>query len=143
MRTPMILTLLVVFALVTAATDGKREKELHVTSLDIKFNKTDAIFTVYYDFDKFSETFLLLLGTKALEPKVRSIFPDFEYDVIKIYHNKAILRVKNISVLNKGYYLHSSHKFSETIETVYVSDPSSTRIGEYHNINSTPNYFYR
>lgn len=143
MRTPMILTLLVVFALVTVITDGKREKELHVTSLDIKFNKTDAIFTVYYDFDKFSETFLLLLGTKALEPKVRSIFPDFEYDVIKIDHNKAILRVKNISVLNKGYYLHSSHKFSNTIETIYVSDPSSTRIGEYHNINSTPNYFYR
>ena len=143
MRTPIILTFLVVFALVTVITDGKREKELHVTSLDIKFNKTDAIFTVYYDFDKFSETFLLLLGTKALEPKVRSIFPDFEYDVIKIDHNKAILRVKNISVLDKGYYLHSSHKFSETIETVYVSDPSSTRIGEYHNINSTPNYFYR
>lgn len=139
----MILTLLVVFALVTVITDGKREKELHITSLDIKFDKTDAIFTVNYDFDKFSKTFLLLLGTKALEPKVRSTFPDFEYDVIKIDHNKAVLRVKNISVLNKGYYLHNSHKFSETIETVYVSDPSSTRIGEYHNINSTPNYFYR
>lgn len=143
MRTPIILTLLVVFALVTVATDGKREKELHITSLDIKFDKTDAIFTVNYDFDKFSKTFLLLLGTKALEPKVRSVFPDFEYDVIKIDQNKAILRVKNISVLDKGYYLHNSHKFSETIETVYVSDPSSTRIGEYHNINSTPNYFYR
>lgn len=143
MRTSAILILLIIFALVTVITDGKREKELRITSLEINFNKTDAIFTVNYDFDKFSKTFFLLLGTKAIEPKVRSIFPDFEYDIIKIDHNKAILRVKNISVLNEGYYLHSSHKFSETIDTVYISAPSSTRIGEYHNINSTPNYFYR
>lgn len=143
MRRSIILIFLIIFALVTVTTDGKREKELHITSLEINFNKTDAIFTVNYDFDKFSKTFLLLLGTKAIEPKVRSIFPDFEYDVIKIDHDKAILRVKNISVLDKGYYLHNSRKFSETIDTVYVSDPSNTRIGEYHNINSTPNYFYR
>lgn len=143
MRKSVILIFLIIFALLTVTTDGKREKELHITSLEINFNKTDAIFTINYDFDKFSKTFFLLLGTKAIEPKVRSIFPDFEYDVIKIDQNKAILRVKNISVLNRGYYLHSSHKFSDTIGTVYISAPSSTRIGEYHNIDSTPNYFYR
>ncbi len=143
MKIPVILGLLIIFALVTAITDGKREKELRVTSLEIKFDKTDATFTVYYDFNKFSKTFLLLFGTKTLEPKIRSIFPDFEYEVVKIDQNKAVLIVKNISVLDKGYYLHNSRKFSETIDTVYVSDPSNTRIGEYHNINSTPNYFYR
>lgn len=143
MRKSVILIFLIIFALLTVTTDGKREKELHITSLEINFNKTDAIFTINYDFDKFSKTFFLLLGTKAIEPKVRSIFPGFEYDVIKIDQNKAILRVKNISVLNRGYYLHSSHKFSDTIDTVYISAPSSTRIGEYHNIDSTPNYFYR
>lgn len=143
MKTSVILILLIIFTSVTIITDGKRDKDLHITSLEIKFNKTDAIFTVNYDFDKFSETFLLLFGTKILEPKVRSAFQNFEYDIIKIDQNKAILRVKNVSRLNKDYYLHDSHKFRHTIETVYISDPSSTIIREYHNVNSTSNYFYR
>lgn len=142
MKIPVILGLLIIFAIVTVVTDGKREKELHITSLEIKFNKTDAIFTIHYDFDKFSKTFFLLLGTKTLEPKIKSLFPDLEYDVIKIDQNKAIIRVKNISRLDKDYYLHDSHKFSDIIDTVYISDTSSTIIREYHNINSTPNYFY-
>lgn len=142
MRASVILILLIIFTSVITATDGKIDKRLHITSLDIKFDKTDAIFTVNYNFDKFSETFFLILGTKTLEPKIRSIFPNFEYDVIKIDQNKAVLRVKNISVLNKDYYLHTSRKFGDTIDTVYISDPSNTRIREYYSINSTPNYFY-
>jgi len=143
MKTPVILILLMVFTSMTIITDGKRDKDLRITSLDIKFNKTDAIFTVNYDFDKFSETFLMLFGAKTIESKIRHPFQNFEYDIIKIDHNRAILRVKNISVLNKGYYLHNSREFGDTIDTVYVSDPSTTRIREYHNINSTPNYFYK
>ena len=142
MKTSVILTLLIVFTSVTIVTDGKIDKQLHITSLEIKFDKTDAIFTVNYDFDKFSETFLLLFGTKTIEQKVRSPFQNFDYEIIKIDQNKAILRVKNISRLDKDYYLHDSHKFSDTIGTVYISDPSSTIIREYHNVNSTPNYFY-
>ncbi len=121
---------------------GKRDKDLHITSLEIKFDKTDATFTVNYDFDKFSETFFLLFGTNTLEPKIKSTFSNFDYDVIRIDQNKAILRVKNISRLDKDYYLHDSHKLTETIDTVYISYPSDTRIREYHNINSTPNFFY-
>lgn len=142
MKISVILIFLIIFASVAIATDGKREKELHITSLEIEFDKTDAIFTVNYGFDKFSEAFLLFFGTNALEPKVRYIFPNFDYDVIKIDQDKAILRVKNISVLNKDYYLHNSRKFNDTIDIVYISSPSETRIREYHNINATPNYFY-
>jgi hypothetical protein len=143
MKISIILIFLIIFALVTVLSDGKREKDLQITSLEIKFDKTDAIFTVNYNFDKFSETFLLLFGTKPIEPKVRSAFQNFEYEIIKMDQNRAILRVKNISVLNKGYYLHNSRMFNDTIGTVYISDPSNTRIREYSNINSTPNYFYR
>ena len=143
MKISIILILLIIFALVTVITDGKRDKELHITSLEIKFDKTDAIFTIYYDFDKFSKTYLLLFGTKTLEPRVRSVLPNFEYEIIKIDPEKTILKVKNISRLNKGYYLHNSQKFGGTIDIVYISDSSANRIREYFNINATPNYFYR
>lgn len=142
MRKSIILTLLIIFISVTLVTDGKRDRDLHITSLDIKFDKTDAIFTVNYDFDTFSETFLLLFGTKPLEPRIKSLFSDFEYDIIRIDLNKAILRVKNISRLSKDYYLHDSRSFNETIDTVYISDTYNTVIREYHNVNATPNFFY-
>ncbi len=144
MRIPIIITLLIIFAFVTVLSDGKREKELHITSLEIKFDKTDAIFTVNYQFDRFSKTYLLLLGTKTLEPKVISIIPDgLDYTITKISPERATIIVKNISVLDKGYYLHYSRKFRYSIDTVYISDPSNPKIKEFNNINSTPNYFYR
>ena len=142
MKTTLILVLLIVLMPLTAITDG-REKELHITSLTIQFNKTDAIFTVNYDFDKLSRIYLLMLGSKSLEPKVKSVFQNFDYEVIKIDQDKAILRVKNISRLNKGYYLHDSQKFGETIDTVYISDSSNPKTREYYNMNATPNYFYK
>lgn len=142
MKIPVILALLIVFAFVTVTTEGRQGRELYITSLSIQFNKTDAIFTVYYDFDTFSKTYLLLFGTATLEPRIRSIFPNFEYEIIKLDTGKAILKVNNISRLDKGFYLHNSQKFGENIDIVYISDPSTTKIREYLNINSTPDYFY-
>lgn len=146
MKISIIIIFLIIFSLMAILSDGRdgrQGRELHITSLSIKFDKTDAVFTVNYDFDTFSEAYILLFGAKIIEPKVRSIFQDFEYEIIKIDPGKAILRVRNISVLNKGYYLHNSRRFGETVDTVYISDISDPRIKEYYNINSTPNYFYR
>lgn len=138
----LIMTSLIIFILITAVTDGKRDKDLHITSLTIQFDKTDAIFTINYDFDKFSKTYLLVFGSKSIQPKIKSIFRNFDYKIIKIDQDKAILRVKNISRLDKGYYLHDSRNFGDVIGTVYISDSSSIEIKEYYNMNSTPNYFY-
>jgi len=139
----LILTFLIVFILATALTDGRRERQLHITSLTIQFDKTDAIFTANFDFNKLSKTYLLVFGSKSLEPKVKSIFSNFDYEIIKIDQNKAILRVKNISRLEKGYYLHDSHKFGETIDIVYIYSSESSSPKEYFNISSTPYFFYR
>ena len=124
-------------------TDGREKKQLPITSLEIKFDNTDAIFIVNYNFDKLSKIYLLTLGSKTLEPKIKSAFQDFDYDIVKIDADKAILKVKNISRLDNGYYLHDPHKFSDTIDIVYISDASSTKTRTYFNINSTPYYFYR
>ena len=140
-----ILALFLVFSVLifaTTFTDGKRGKELDISSLDIQFDKTDATFTVNYNFDMISKTYFLIFGGKTIEEKIRPVFPNFDYEIMKIDQDKAILRVKNISRLEKDYYLHNSQRLGETIGTVYISERSSTRIREYHNINSTPDYFY-
>jgi len=144
MKLLYILTFLAIFAFVAVITDGRQEgRNLHITSLSIQFDKTDATFVINYDFGSLPTMYLLIFGSKTIEPEIRSIFSNFDYDVIKIDQERAIIRVKNMSVLNRGYYLHDSRSIGQTIATVYVSDPSSTGTKEYYNVNSTPNYFYR
>lgn len=135
----IIIFVLTIFSVVV--TDGREKRQLPITSLNIQFDKTDAIFTVNYNFDKISKMYFLVYGSKSLEPKIRSIFSDFDYDVIKIDEDKAILKVKNISRLDNGYYLHDSREFGDTIDIVYISDSYSNKT--YFKINSTPYYFYR
>lgn len=139
-----ILVILMFLALITGINmgDGKGDRQLYITSLIIQFDKTDATFTVNYDFGKLPNLYLIMFGSKSIVPKIETIFSDFDFDIIKIDNNKAVLNVKNISRLNKGFYLHDSHKFGDIIDTVYISD-SSNNVKEYHNINSTPYYFYR
>ncbi len=140
----LVLVLFTILLLTAILTDGKTERQsLHITSLTIKFDRTDATFTVNYDFGGLPKLYILLLGSKSLEPKIKSVFSNFDYEVIKMDENKAILRVTNISRLDKGYYLHDSRKFGEVINTVYIYTPDSPRAKEYSNLNSTPPFFYR
>jgi len=134
----IIIFVLTIFSV--AVTDGREKRQLPITSLNIQFDKTDAIFTVNFNFDKISKMYFLVYGSKSLEPEIRSIFSNFDYDIIKIDDKKAILKVKNVSRLDNGYYLHDSHKFGETIDIVYISDSYGTNT--YFKINSTPYYFY-
>lgn len=142
-RSILILAFLIVFTFVTINTDARRDKQSHITSLTIQFDRTDAVFILNYDFDKLSKMYLIMLGTKSLESKVKYMFSSFDYEIIKIDQDKAILKVKNISRFDDGYYLHDPHKFGETIGTVYIYSSDSFRPREYFNINSTPYYFYR
>jgi hypothetical protein len=140
----LILVLFTVLLLTAILSDGKQERQtLHISSLTINFDKTDAAFTVNYNIDNLPKLYILLLGSKSLEPKIKSMFSNFNYEIVKMDQDKAILSVKNVSRLDKGYYLHDSRKFGETIDTVYIYTKDSPRATEYSMINSTPPFFYR
>lgn len=136
--------LILVLASITPFSNGTPERRsLEITSLTIDFKKTDAIFTVNYDLGGLPKLFILLMGSKSLEPKIESVFSEFDYEIIKMDQEKAVLRVRNVSWLDKGYYFHDSIKFGEYIKTVYVYTTGSTRPREYSHINSTQPTFYR
>ncbi len=140
-----IFFLFIILNLITPITiiDGRIEKGLQITLLTIKFDKSDAIFTVNYHFDQLSKFYLLMFGSKSIEPKVKSLFSNFNYEIIKIDQDEAILKVKNISRQDNGYYLHESKKFGATIDKVYIYSPDSVQPREYDNLNSTPYFFYK
>ncbi len=122
---------------------GDQGRPLDITSLAINFNKTDAIFTVNYDLGSVPRMYVLLFGSKSIEPKVQAVFSNFDYEMIKMDQDKAILMVKNVSRLEKGFYLHDSRKLGENVDTLIINTPDSLQTREYSNMNSTPNTFYR
>lgn len=122
---------------------GTERRYPDITEVTINFEKTDAIFTVQYELGTLPKVYVLLFGSKSIEPRIKAVFAGFQYEVIRIDENGAILKMKNISRLEKSYYLHDSMKFGENLRTVYIITPDSSRPKEYSNINATPNIFYR
>ena len=104
---------------------------------------TDAVFMVNYDLGKIPKMYILLFGSKSIEPRIKAVFSNFDYEIVKMDQDKAILRVKNVSRLEKGFYLHDYRKLGASINTIIVYTPDSPRTREYSNLNSTPNTFYR
>jgi hypothetical protein len=146
MKSALIVTVLLILVLasLTPFSNGTPDRRsLEITSLTIDFIKTDAIFTVNYDLGGLPKMFILLMGSKSLEPKIESVFLEFDYEIIKMDQEKAVLSVKNVSWLDKGYYFHDSIKFGEYIDTVYVYTTGSPRPREYSHINTTQPTFYR
>lgn len=129
MKSALIVTvlLIIIFASVTTFSVGASEKRsFDITSITINFDKTDAIFTVQYDISGLPKMFILFLGSKSIEPKIKTVFMRFDYDIIKMDADKAVLRVRNISRPEKEYYLHDSVRFGESIKTVlYIYTPDS------------------
>jgi hypothetical protein len=127
----------------TGETAGGRP--IDITSLIIKFDKTDAQFTINYDIGTIPRMYILLLGGKSIAPRINDVFSNFDYTVIKMDQEKTILHVKNVSRYEKNldYYLHDSVKFGATIKTMTIYIPGDSRPAEYIGLNATPSKFYR
>ena len=80
-------------------TDQFREgKYIHLDSMEIAFNKTDADVSIEYHLNPFAQTYIFLFGSKNLEPKIKEIFSDFgNVEIQKIGRNSASIQVKNVS----------------------------------------------
>ncbi len=141
-RVILILSIMVMVSLFPLS-QGDQGRPFDITSLSINFYKTDAVFTVNYDLGAMPRMYILLLGSKSIEPRIKAVFSNFDYEIIKMDQDKAILRVKNVSRPEKGFYLHDSRKLGESVNTMLINTPDSPQTREYSNMNSTPNTFYR
>jgi len=143
-----ILILIAIFVIAsffttTGGTPGNRS--LDITSLIVTFDKTDAQFTVNYDIGTLPKMYIMLLGGKSLESRIKDVFSNFDYTIIKMDQEKTILHVKNISRYEKNlnYYLHDSIMFGVTINNMIIYSPGDPRPSEYIGLNATPSKFYR
>lgn len=138
-----LLVLFMVLVLMLPLSGGNPSRTFDIDSLVINFDKTDATFTVNYDLGKIPKLYILLLGSKSIEPKIKSIFSDFDYEILKMDQSTTVLRVKNVSRLEKDFYLHDSRNLGARIKTIIIYTPDTTRSKEFSSLNSTPPIFYR
>lgn len=138
-----ILILFMVLVSMLPLSEGNQSRPFDITSLVINFDKKDAVFTVNYDLGRIPRMYILMFGSKSIEPRIKAVFSNFDYEIIKMDQDKAILRVNNVSRLEKGFYLHDSRRLGASINAIIVYTPDSPRTSEYSNLNSTPNTFYR
>lgn len=136
----VIILILVSFLPLSVGAQGTRV--LEISSLTIKFQKTDAEFTVNYNIGMIPKMYILLMGGKSIEPNMKELFSNFDYEIVKMDQDKAILHVKNISRFEKGYYLHDSIGFGARINTMTIYIPGDPHPAQYFGLNATKNTFY-
>lgn len=133
-KSVLILFMVLLFASILQLSDGTTaSRPFEITSLAVNFDKADAVFTVNYDLGKIPKMYILLFGSKSIEPRIKAVFPDFDYEILKMDQDNTILRVKNVSRLEKGFYLHDSRRLGASINTIVVYTPDSPRPTEYSN----------
>lgn len=142
---PIFLIILIIVSTVPSTEGASGSRLVSITSLTIKFYGTDAEFTINYDLGTMPKMYILLMGGKSIEPRIKEVFSNFDYTIIKMDHQKTILHVKNISRFekNSNYYLHDSVKLGATMNRMVIYIPGEERPSEYFGLNATKNTFYR
>lgn len=119
----------------------RQGKYIHVDSIEIDFDRTDANVNVQYHLSPFAEVYMFLFGSKNLEPKIREIFANFtEVKILQIGRNSAFLQITNISREKDKNYLHDSREFGVSTDNLILVSPQGTK--RLENQNSTVYFFY-
>ena len=142
---PVIFFILLLSSFLPLSGGNQGARTFEISSLTIKFDKTDAEFTVNYNLGTIPKMYILLMGGKNIEPRISDLFSNFDYEIVKMDQEKTILHVRNISRFdrNLNYYLHDSVKFGDKIKIMIIYIPGDERPIDYYGLNATPNKFYR
>lgn len=117
-------------------------KYIHIDSMVIEFNNTDADVQIKYHLSPFAQVYMFMFGSKHLEPKIEDIFFDFEnIEVRRIGRSSALIHVNDISRQNDEYYLHDSRELGMQPDILTLVYPDGTRQNIEH-AKATQDIFY-
>ncbi|MFQ6062216.1 MAG: hypothetical protein ACE5J9_03445 [Methanosarcinales archaeon] len=123
-----------------------QNQHLKVTKITMEFHRTDAKFIIEYDLDFLTKLYILILGSKDLDPILKEIFFNYlnykDIEIKKIYQEYAIVLAKNVTKYNEGWYLHDAHKFNTAIDQLIIKYPDGSS-EVLRNTNRTKNLFYK
>jgi hypothetical protein len=117
-------------------------KYIHIDSITILLDKTDANVYFEYNLTPFAEAYMFFFGSKNLEPKIKEIFANFtEVKIQYIGRDSASIQIMNYSRKKDQYYLHDSRNFGVSADTLTLVYPDGTEKIIKRTV-STPNTFF-
>lgn len=117
-------------------------KYIHIDSMVIEFDKTDADVQIKYRLSPFAQVYMFMFGSKHLEPKIEEIFFDFEnIEIQRIGINSALIHVKDISRQRDENYLHDSRELGMQPDVLTLVYPNGKRQNIEH-AKKTSDVFY-
>lgn len=141
----LIISAALMAARVSPGIDNEQFREgkyIHIDTMEIQFNKTDAKANVKYHLSPFAEMYIFLFGSKHMEPKLKEIFFEFpDVSVQKIERASATIEIKNVARKSDEFYLHDSCKLGVQPDLLTIVYPDGTR-RNYEDAKATPNTFY-
>ena len=115
---------------------------IDIKEVTIEFNDNDAEASISYDLDLFAQMYVLILGSRNLEPTFNEIFDEFgDFKISEIGKDHAVLMLNNVSRQSGDYYLHDSRNLGTKVDRLILIYPEGTS-KMLENTNSTPNTFY-
>jgi len=141
--TGLILTLII---LASGQASAEPPRYLHVTTVTMELNGTNATFTVDYELDIVAKFYVLFLGSGSIEPVIQELFINFDdVKVISTMENHALVTAANVSYQDpaqqNNYYFHDSHQLGTTVDTLILVFPKGTR-RTLLDVSATPNIFF-
>jgi len=119
---------------------------LHVRSVTMALDGPDATFNIEFELNMIAKMYVLLLGTKSMEPAIYDIFNDFDnIQVLSVMEDNAVVKVMNVSYQDPeqvgNIYFHDSHNLGTTVDTFIIVFPSGVE-RTFSDVSTTPNTFF-
>ena len=132
--------------LTACAAGAEPPRYMQVKSITMELEGPDATFNIEYELDIIAKMYVLLMGTKGIEPAMYNLFNDFDsIQVLNVREDSAMVKVRNVSYRDPeqggNVYFHDSHNLGIPVDTFILVFPSGAeRI--FYNVSSTPNTFF-
>lgn len=134
--------LLLIMMPIVSATDTQRSNYIHIESVIMTFEGSNMNVTVKYKLDLFAKFYILLFGTKSIEPKLEGIFAEFENVEIKnVSQDSAEIVAVDVLIQEGETYHIRQHKLGQEVDKLLITFPDNHTI-TFDDINTLPSITY-
>ncbi len=127
---------------IVSATDTQRSNYIHIESVTMTFEGSDMNVTVTYKLDLFAKLYMLLFGTRVVEPKLEGIFAEFEnVEIRNVSQDSAEIFAVDVLIQDGGAYHIRPHKLGQEVDRLLIVFPGNHSI-TFDDVNTVPSITY-
>lgn len=136
------MVLLLITMPMVSAVEAHKSNYIHIEKMTMTFEESDVKVTVKYKLDLFAKLYMLLFGSKVIEPKLEGIFADFgNAEVKNVSQDSAEISVVNVLTHEGDTYHISPHRLGQEVDILVIVFPDNHTI-RFNDVNTVPSITY-